>query len=482
MKLFRKKIAKGIFLIVLFTIFSSCKKLVDVNPPVTGTTGVTVFDNNALAIAAITNIYANTSQLNENLGNEGISSLSVVAGLASDEISFNNSPYFQFFKQYYTNSLTSNGIQTDLWSTIYPIIFISNSAIEGLNESSKVSTVVKQQLLGEAKFMRAFCYFYLVNLYGDVPIVTTTDFKANSLIPRSAKSEVYKQIISDLTDATRLLSENYLDATLLKSTTERVRPTKWAAMALLARVYLYTEQWANAEMEASNLINQTSLFNIVSLNDVFLKNSQETIWSLQPVGTGVYSNTGEGNLFILPNSGPADFQYPIYLNNNLIASFESNDNRKYNWLNSVSVGSSKYYYAFKYKIGRDNPSTSKEYIMVFRLAEQYLIRSEARAQSNNISGASQDLNVIRTRAGLSNTTATTQEQMLNAILHERQVELFTEWGHRWLDLKRTGKIDAVMSTVTPQKGGTWETTDQLWPIPQSELNANPNLVQNPGYN
>jgi starch-binding outer membrane protein, SusD/RagB family len=71
--------------------------------------------------------------------------------------------------------------------------------------------------------------------------------------------------------------------------------------------------------------------------------------------------------------------------------------------------------------------------------------------------------------------------LLIAILHERQVELFTEWGHRWLDLKRTGNVNAVMSIVTPSKGGTWQATDQLFPIPQGDIDKNPNIIQNSGY-
>ncbi len=119
--------------------------------------------------------------------------------------------------------------------------------------------------------------------------------------------------------------------------------------------------------------------------------------------------------------------------------------------------------------------------MVLRLAEQYLIRAEARAETGDLTGALDDLNVIRSRAGLANSTASTQEEILAAILHERQTELFTEWGHRWLDLKRTGNVDDVMPTVAAEKGGSWETTDQFYPVPLSEIDRNPNLTQTPGY-
>jgi len=95
--------------------------------------------------------------------------------------------------------------------------------------------------------------------------------------------------------------------------------------------------------------------------------------------------------------------------------------------------------------------------------------------------AQADLNAIRTRAGLPNTIASTQPALLTAIQHERQVELFTEWGHRWLDLKRTGNIDAVMTIICSQKGSSWSSYQQLYPLPLVDIQMDPNLVQNIGY-
>src|SRR5262249_35037605 len=116
--------------------------------------------------------------------------------------------------------------------------------------------------------------------------------------------------------------------------------------------------------------------------------------------------------------------------------------------------------------------------------EQYLIRAEARVYQNNLSGAIDDLNVVRQRAGLPLlANSLDQHKVLSAILHERQVELFSEWGHRWFDLKRTGSIDSVMSAMTPikSKGGVWKSYQQLYPLPWNDVLGDPNLVQNPGY-
>jgi len=130
-------------------------------------------------------------------------------------------------------------------------------------------------------------------------------------------------------------------------------------------------------------------------------------------------------------------------------------------------------------------SVVTEYEMVMRLGEQYLIRAEAEANGagGGFGSAVNDLNTIRNRAGLPNTAAT-QSTILTAIQHERQVELFTEYGHSWLDLKRTGNINMVMGNpgnACAMKGGTWNTDWQWYPIPLSELQSNPNLTQNTGY-
>ena len=119
--------------------------------------------------------------------------------------------------------------------------------------------------------------------------------------------------------------------------------------------------------------------------------------------------------------------------------------------------------------------------MVLRLPEQYLIRAEARIHQGNLNGAMADINVIRKRAGLellsSNTVDIKADALMNIVLEERRKEFFTEWGHRWLDLKRTRRSEAILSPGNP----SWENTDVLYPIPQQERIKNSNLSQNPGY-
>jgi hypothetical protein len=216
-----------------------------------------------------------------------------------------------------------------------------------------------------------------------------------------------------------------------------------------------------------------------NLDNVFLIPSKEAILQLQPLAG---DNTKDGSFY---NSHLLGGIPNFLLSPSLIASFDSSDVRLKKWILQTVVPASgtlpaqTYSTPFKYKMGRSSSTT--EYIMVMRLAEQYLIRAEARAQQNNLAGAKSDLDAVRLRVGLSGVTVTTKEAMLQAIAQERQLELFTEWGHRWFDLKRTGSMDSVMTRTTAVKGTVWKPHFKVFPIPQTEIQANPNLVQNPGY-
>jgi hypothetical protein len=305
-------------------------------------------------------------------------------------------------------------------------------------------------------------------MFGEVPLITTTDYLVNSVTSRSSVPSVYSLIIADLKSAQQLLPDDYS-----ASMGEKTRPNKWAATALLARVYLYEGDWANAELQSSAIIDNPAYQLSVNLNEVFLSNSTEAIWQLLPV-IPTY-NTIEGNTFILSASPSICALSPA-----LLGSFETGDQRKIDWIGRFTSGTNTWYFSYKYKI--KTGAVLKEYSMVLRLAEQYLIRSEARTAQGNINNALADLNIIRNRAKLSNYAGNLDKSsVMNAIIHERQTELFTEWGHRWFDLKRTASIDSIMKIAAIAKGITWNPDAQLYPIPQSELSNNSNLKQNPGY-
>ena len=481
-----KSIINQSFLKILLCIIGwvtiiSCRKFIEVDPPVTRVTEASAYATDASAIGVMTSVYTKISYASS--GSIGFSTMSgSIVGLSSDEFTLWSGITNTDMLETYTNSLSSaNGSGAQIWYDCYQYLYTCNSAIEGLSETETLTARVKKQLLGEAKFMRAYFNFYLVNYFGDVPLILTSDYRTNASLARTSKTQIYDQIIKDLQDAEDNLSDVFLDGTLVRNTSERVRPTKWAAAALLARVYLYTSKWSEAESQASNVINQTTVFNLASLNSAFIKNGYEAIWQLQPVNSGW--NTELARLFIMPSSGPSSTN-PVYLSNNLINSFESGDQRRFGgiWIDSVKVGSTFYYYPAKYKgLAVATNASPTEYTMILRLGEQYLIRAEARAQQNNLSDAAKDLNKIRNRGGLADASASTKTEMLKAISKERRAELFSEWGDRWFDLIRTGSVDSVMTVATAQKGGTWNSKQQVFPIPRNEISKNSNLTQNDGY-
>lgn len=469
-------VKKYLIVILIFCFGISCTKFVEVAGPGTSINKDNVYETDATAISVLNGIYAKMSRSKLIDGTTINSFMSLYPGLSADEFV----PYSigtSNLSAYYKNALI-NTTSPNAWSSSYPLIFTINSALEGLNSSTQLSPNVKKQLLGEALFIRALHYFYLVSLYGDVPLVLTTDYKINENIPRTGKNMVFQQIEEDLKNASSYLSNDYLDINVTSVTSERIAPIKWAAVSLLARVYLYEEKYADAETEASLVINNTSLYQLVDMEDVFVSNSKETIWALKPVNSGW--NTEDARLFVLPQTGPGK-NWPVFLSNNLLNSFEDGDLRKSEWVDSVVVSGGVYYYPYKYKVGSQGAPVT-EYEIVLRLAELYLIRAEARVKQDKLQDAVDDLNAIRSRAGLNNYSGIMNvEGIFNSILHERQVELFTEWGHRWLDLKRTKTIDSLMTEVSISKQTTWKTTAQFYPILLSELKGNPNLVQNPGY-
>ncbi|RZK62672.1 MAG: RagB/SusD family nutrient uptake outer membrane protein, partial [Pedobacter sp.] len=260
--------------------------------------------------------------------------------------------------------------------------------------------------------------------------------------------------------------------------------------SLQARAFLYQKKYVEAEAAATKVIDQSSIYSLGILESVFLKNSSETIWALQPVNVGV--NTHEAGVYLLPADGPNN-TYPVYTSSYLMNSFEVGDDRKNKWMGSVTVkigaNTNTYPYPAKYKAAY-NPggTTVTEYTIVLRLAEQYLIRAEARNEQGNSSGAAADLNTLRAKRRTVPTvlipnpladfsSSLTQNDLRIAVIHERQVELFTEWGHRWLDLKRTNRADEVLSGLKPN----WRPTSILFPIPQTQILLNPSLLQNDGY-
>lgn len=448
----------GIVLLMMSFFNLSCEKYLEVDLPNSQQISVEVFEDNVTATAALTNIYSTLreSVLLTGQGN-GVTNL---IGYYSDELVY-YSPNNLGFEHFYNNSLiASDQLILSIWNDSYNLIYQTNAVIEGVNNSVAINQEDKNQLIGEAIFTRSLIYFYLLNTFGDVPYIITTDYTENIGVSRTPVHLLHQSLISDLIEAKELLGTEYLS-------TNRVRPNKFTVSSLLARIYLYTEAWENAELESSFVINNGPYELNLEIDEVFKNSSLETIWQFYPNNEGF--PTYEALTFIFTSTPP-----PIgALNSDLINSFESGDGRLGSWTGNVSDGNGTFYYANKYKV-RTLPSD--EYSIVFRLAEQYLIRAEARMNLGDFIGSQNDINAIRNRANLLDTTALNETELINSIISERRHELFTEFGHRYFDIKRLGLADNIFAS----KPG-WNSTDILFPIPENERIINPNLTQNPGY-
>ncbi|MEH6764677.1 MAG: RagB/SusD family nutrient uptake outer membrane protein [Aequorivita antarctica] len=438
----------------------SCEDFIEVDTPNYLIGNDVLFTDAKTVEAAMISIYA--KMRDDILLTGDAQGLSTLLGQYADEFDF-YSPYGLLEEQFNKNALlAANSSVAQIWEGSYSQIYAANAILEGVKDSPYFSPEEIAQFSGESLFIRGLVHFYLVNLYGDVPYIKTTNHILNQKASRDKVVDVYQQIIEDLETARTLLPAN-------ESSGEKVRPDQKTATALLARVYLYSQNWEKAAEMASLVIENTAWEN--NPENVFLKESPSILWQLQPEFEG--RNTLEAENFIFYTAPPPTRA----LTPSLVDAFEPGDLRKEYWIGTVTDGTQSWYFPFKYK-HQAGESTNAEYSIIMRLAEQYLIRAEARVHIGDLSGAQSDLNLIRTRAGLEPINATASDELLSAIMQERRIELFTEHGHRFFDLKRTGSIDNVLPIIKPG----WNGDDILFPIPQKDLLLNPNLQpQNPGY-
>lgn len=443
---------------ICLIMLAGCDDFLDTKDPTGQISHENVFEDEITATAAVTTLYAKLRD--EVLVTGNTSGLGFLMGMYADELEYYGMPGEPLETFYKHQVIASDVLVSRLWNSSYNLIYMTNAAIEGLESSQSLSEPSKEQLTGEALFIRALTHFYLSNLFGEIPYITTTNYEQNKLVSRMTMNEVYDNVINDLESAKTMLGEDYVVA-------ERIRANTYTVSALLARVYLYRGEWVKAENESSLVINHTGLYNLTNLEEEFLKSSQGAILQLKTKMEG-YITTEAMTLFFAFGPPPS-----AALNENLVTAMENGDLRRTHWIGEVTDGTNYWYFSNKYK-----QTPGAEYSVVFRLAEQYLIRAEARTHQNNSTGSQEDLNTIRNRAGLPDTSASTQEELLEAVVQERRVELMVEQGHRWFDLKRFNRVDTVLAPIKPG----WRPTNILLPIPETELLMNPNLnPQNNGY-
>ncbi|MEO6978596.1 MAG: RagB/SusD family nutrient uptake outer membrane protein, partial [Mucilaginibacter sp.] len=356
-----------------------------------------------------------------------------------------------------------NGFINSTWADSYQVINQANNVIANL---SKVASANAPRTEGEAKFLRGMTYFDLVRLYGKawndgdpntnlgVPIVLTptTVITSASYVSRSTVAKVYQQAITDLTDA-----ENKLPAT------NSFYANKYSASAILARLYLQKGDYVNAAAEANKVISSTKFsLNADYLDEfpypggtaVHVDNTDEDVFAIQVTGQ---QGTNSFNTYFASsdNAGRGD----IIIKDSFLDDFEDGDARLgiYNPDSDGNLRCDKF----------DNEFGN---VHIIRLAELYLIRAEANFRKGTATGATpvDDINIIRKRAGLDDLAEVT----LNDILLERKHELAFEGGFFLHDAKRLQQGVGALP---------FSSNKLVFPIPLQDINANPKLVQNPGY-
>ena len=433
----------------------SCNKFLEVKPKTSIADDQTITDA-ASANTAVRGIY-NALESNDYYGY----TFQTLGFFSGDNIQYVGS---QTVNQQLTNHavLADLGALSTSWLGIYNTINRANNVLvklPALPAGSGLTDSAKNILLGEAYFLRALAYFDLARTWGGVQLITKPTTSADELpsVKRSSLSETYAQVLSDLKAA----------EPLLPATTNRIRATKKTVWALLSRYYLYQKDWANAEIYATRLITDNNYTLLKPYNSFFTggaANTKESVFELY-YNTAVTNNqasqwqpsTNGGVGWIKPTDAAVSL-----LNDPAIGGTRSTLVQKVVGTNGVTNWYGNLYYR---TLGTD-PA------FLIRIAELFLIRSEARAQLENFNGANDDLNAIRSRAGVDSVNIQDKDALLLAIEKENRVEFAFE-DHRWYDLLRTGRAGTVLGIADEKKF--------LLPIPYAQVAVDPNLDQNPGY-
>lgn len=399
----------------------------------------------------------------------------------------------------FTYVATNTNIQRD-WQELYNNIRSVNAvldAVPGLNSDEWAGTTRKSQILGEARFLRAMNYYWLVTEWGDVPLITSEDNGGDYYPTRAASTEVYAQIITDLV---------YADSTLNTSpyNGQYGRATKGAADAMLAKTYAQMGDYTNSLVYANKVISSGTyalVGNYANLWGAANKNNSEAILEIQYSGS-TYSFWGVEMFAYVASDQWAKRNIGSY---DLIQAFKAAGDTTgarykatFNWqVANASFNSPaaawEYTEAIPFMNKWPDPSgwNSTDNITLIRLGDIILLAAEANNELGNTATAVTLLDQIRTRAGLANTTATTKTDLATAILNERRLELVNE-GTRWNDLLRAEKngyvnVVNLMNSQKDESGATINygvNTDKhqyLFPIPEQDRLLNKNLTQNTGY-
>jgi len=441
-----------LFLAAAATLGAGCKKYL-VQTPNNSLSNSSAIVDAGTANAAIVGAYSSLSSANY-YGTY----YPTLGMMPADNVIFNGtlSQYLQLDQ----NAIPpDNAATVAVYQQIYKTINSVNSVIAyvpGVKDPTLTATQ-KNTIVGEAYFLRALGYFDLGRGWGGVQLQLkpTTDLSSIKGVSRSSLADTYIQVQSDLIQAEQLLPDD---------ASTRNRAQKSAARALHARLDLYRQNWDSAEYYATEVINNTKYALVTPYSKFFTSpfGSTESVLEL------TYTNSSKNSFWNLWYPSTLGGQYTLKPSASIIAKL--NDPNAGGTRKALITGTGASVYGVLY----NTSTTSTDPAYVIRIAELYLIRAEARAQKNDLSGALADLNTIRTRAGVPASAATTQTDILQAIEDENSVEFAFE-AHRWFDLVRTKRAGAIL--------GLTNTDYWLFPLPLSDVLSDPDLSgkNNPGY-
>jgi hypothetical protein len=389
-----------------------------------------------------------------------------------------------------TNALNNN--VTRDWSDAYAIIANANAAIKQIANCTDPALTAsrKSQMLGESRFMRAACYFDLVRLFGKIPVMLVPPDQSNSenlirsvLVPQSSVDSVYITILNDLWFSRTTVGD-------VGASASKFIVSKGAVNAMLAKAYAAkpSPNWDSVAWYCDQVIpNYTLLTDYTFLWDNNHKNNSEAIWELNYAGYGAGDKIGNWIPSQFLGSGWKKFETPT---NDLVNTFlaEKDTTRfkasitfvNYGWTDNYWKDVNNFPVLSKY----NDPNSGINDFYLLRLPDILLLRAEAYNSKGDWASAAILVNKVRARVKLPPTTAANTNDMALAIEKERRLELAFE-GHRWFDLLRTGRAIAVMNAQKDGSGNNLNYNVQayqlVYPIPQTQLDLNPLLVQNPGY-
>lgn len=445
--------------LLISTLNISCEKMIEGETPSNLLVSEQVFESVQTANAALSGLYADLWDNSPLAGDKS----GLILGLYTDDLSYYSQSSNNGLMEYYQNTvIDSNPVVSAYWTNAYQKVYMANAISEGVEASNTIKGDERSRILAEALLIRSVLFFYLQQIYGDIPYPVTTNYQINQTISKTSSVEVLERIESDLKDAITGLKDAYRN-------TERIFPNKKAAQLMLAKTLVTEKKYGEAEQILKEII-QSPLYAIQNdITKVFDKSGTHILWQLKPRNTG--GSTKEIQSYYFTASAPVN----IALSQDLISSFSTGDLRRQNWITSLSVGTNTWYRANKYKVLTNNTT---EYSIVFRIEEAYLLLSESLVQQGKTQEAVLHLNKVRQRANLpALSNSISQQVLMDELVKENRSEFFTEMGNRFFVLKRLGKLDNLI-TVKPN----WKTYFQNWPLPQKELLLNPNVnPQNPGY-